>query len=56
VAAAVLAAEIDELLSDPSQRIALSRAATRYAAATTYETVAERYLELLELQPASAGS
>jgi glycosyltransferase involved in cell wall biosynthesis len=54
VAAAVLAAEIDNLLSEPSRRIALSRAAARYAAATSYERVAERYLELLELQSAPA--
>jgi glycosyltransferase involved in cell wall biosynthesis len=52
VAPAVLASEIDGLLSDQSRRIALSRAATTYAAATTYETVAQRYLEVLELQRA----
>ncbi len=55
VAPAALACEIDGLLSDPERRMALSEAARTYAGATAFDAVANRYLEVLELEDGAAA-
>jgi glycosyltransferase involved in cell wall biosynthesis len=55
VAPTILAAEISELLNDSARRHALSKAARAYARATTYERIAQRYLEVLDPQRAVGG-
>ena len=51
IAPAVLAEEMDGLIAHPKRRAALSAAARRHARTVSFDEVARRYLEVLELAP-----